>query len=149
MCWYSAQHSGHDLEQAEAGQRLAVRKMHCGANWVVKEKDREAASPAAVCLMDGTRAVFRPTEIEQSQLRLSAEPEAVFRMVKGSSRRDLFEFADGRQIEVDQLPPGLIFDVLMVPGKEGLSDVLNAPEPERVPEHEPIFMALRRLVGTR
>jgi hypothetical protein len=137
------------LEQAEAGQRLAVRKMHCGANWVVKEKDREASSPAPVCLLDGTRAVFRPTEIEQAHLRLATEPEATFRQVKGSSRRDVFEFADGRQIEVDQLPPGLIFDVLMVPGKERLSEVLNEPEREHVPEHEPIFMALRRLVGTR
>jgi hypothetical protein len=40
-------------------------------------------------------------------------------------KRDIFEFADGRQITLSELPTGLIFDVLVVPGSERLSAVLN------------------------
>jgi hypothetical protein len=36
-------------------------------------------------------------------------------------KRDVFEFTGGRQIEVNQLPSGLILDVLVVPGQEPLS----------------------------
>jgi len=146
MCWYSAQHAGQNLMLAEAGQRLAVRKMHPGANWVVKESDLEMSSPGPVCLLDGTRALFRPTEAEQTQLQLPAEPEAVFRM-RGNTKRDVFEFSDGRQMEVNQMPTGLVFDVLTVPGKEGFPQMFS--EPERVPEREPLLMSLRRLVGAR
>jgi hypothetical protein len=32
----------------------------------------------------------------------------------GKLKRDIFKFQDGRQIEVDQLPAGLTFDVLLV-----------------------------------
>jgi hypothetical protein len=36
-------------------------------------------------------------------------------------KRDIFEFEDGKQITLDDLPAGLIFDVLAVPGSEQLS----------------------------
>jgi hypothetical protein len=148
MCWYSAEHSGQSLLQAEAGQRLVVRKMHSGRCWVVKETELEKTAPAPVCLLDGTRALFRPTETEQVSLQLAPEPEAVFHM-RGKSKRDVFEFPDGREIEVDRLPAGLLFDVLLVPGREHLSGVLNAqrgnaPEPEPVEEEEPVLARLRR-----
>ena len=149
MCWYSAEHAGQNLMQAEAGQRLAVRKMHPGANWVVKESDLEMNSPSPVCLLDGTRAVFRLTEPEQVQLQLPPEPEVVFRM-RGNTKRDVFEFSDGHQVEVNQLPTGLLFDVLLVPGKGGYTPQPEQPrEQEAVHEREPIFASLRRLVGAR
>ena len=144
MCWYSAEHSGQNLLQAETGQRLAVRKMHSGRCWVVKESDVEKTAPAPVCLLDGTQAVLRPTEPEQVSLQTGAEPQVVFRM-RGKLKRDVFEFQDGRQIEIDKLPAGLIFDVLLVPGREHLSGVLQpAPEREQVEEDEPVLARLRR-----
>ena len=48
-------------------------------------------------------------------------------------KRDVFEFSDGRQITLGDLPAGLIFDVLVVPGSEQLSTVL---EMEPVVRHE-------------
>jgi len=138
MCWYSVEHSGQELLQAEAGQRLAVRKMHSGHSWVVKESDLEQSRPSPVCLLDGTRALFRPGEAEQAAMQLGTESEAVFRMT-GQTMRDVFELRDGRQIAVDELPAGLIFDVLMVPGKEHLSGVLNTQsEREPADDHEPV-----------
>ena len=55
--------------------------------------------------------------------------------------------ADGRQIEVNQLPTGLIFDVLLVPGREHLSGVLNPPQTEReeADDYEPVLARLRHL----
>jgi len=145
MCWYSAEHSGQELLQAEVGQRLGVRKMHSGACWVVKESDLQKPSPVPLCLLDGTRALFRPTESEQTALRIGSEPEAVFRMTS-RPKRDVFEFPDGRQIEVNHLPTGLIFDVLLVPGREHLSGVLNPPaEREQDEDHEPVLARLRHL----
>ena len=146
MCWYSAAHSGQELQKAEVGQRLAVRKMHSGASWVVKESELQNNRPAAVCLLDGTRALFRPTDTEQITLQTGPEPEAVFRMT-GLSKRDVFEFQDGRQIEVNQLPTGLIFDVLLVPGREHLSGVLNPREVEReqAEDREPVLARLLHL----
>jgi len=143
MCWYSAAHSGQELLQAETGQRLGVRKMHSGVCWVVKESDLEKNRPAPVCLLDGTRALFRPTETQQTILQLGLEPEAVFCMT-GQSKKDVFEFQDGRQIEVNQLPTGLIFDVLLVPGKEHLSGVLDPQTGrEQFDEDEPFLARLR------
>jgi len=145
MCWYSAEHSGQKLSQAEAGQRLGVRKMHSGHCWVVKESDLEKKCPAPVCLLDGTRTLFRATETEQTILQLGAEPEAVFRMT-GKLKRDIFEFQDGRQIEVDQLPAGLIFDVLLVPGREHLSGVLKPQTAGEQTHHdEPVLARLPNL----
>jgi len=48
-------------------------------------------------------------------------------------KRDVFEFLDGRQITLGDLPAGLTFDVLVVPGSEQLSTVL---EMEPAEEHE-------------
>ncbi len=138
MCWYSAEHVGQALLQAEVGQRLCVRKMHWGdTRWVVREGDLQEKRPAPVCLLDGTRVMFRPTEIEQASLGAGPEPEAVFRMLR--PKRDVFELEGGRQIEVNQLPSGLIMDVLIVPGKEELSTLVTQaaqPETEREPVRE-------------
>jgi hypothetical protein len=145
MCWYSAEHSGQELLQAEAGERLGVRKMHSGPCWVVKEGDLGMEQPAPVCLLDGTRVLFRPTRAEQTTLEFNSEPEAVFRMT-GQSKRDVFEFPDGRQIEVDKLPTGLIFDVLLVPGREHLSGLLNPQiEREQADGDEPVLVRARSL----
>ena len=60
-------------------------------------------------------------------------------------RQDVFEFADGKQISLDDLPAGLIFDVLVVPGSEQLSDVLNiepAVDKEQETEKEPLLSRL-------
>jgi hypothetical protein len=45
----------------------------------------------------------------------------------------VFEFADGRQITLGDLPAGLIFDVLVVPGSEQLSAILDM---EPAAQHE-------------
>ena len=45
-------------------------------------------------------------------------------------RRDVFEFTDGRQLSLADLPGGPIFDVLVVPGSEQLSAVLNTESSE-------------------
>ena len=137
MCWYSAEHVGQELLQAEVGQRLCIRQMHWGdTRWVVREGDLEQRRPAPVCLVDGTRVVFRPSEAHQATLAAGPEPEAVFRMLS-RPKRDVFEFEGGRQLEVNQLPSGLVMDVLMVPGQEALSRlVTEAARPER--ELEPV-----------
>jgi hypothetical protein len=59
---------------------------------------------------------------------------------------DIFEFADGRQIMLPELPPGLILDVLAVPGHEELSAILEKErtiqEKEDEREREPFFTGL-------
>jgi hypothetical protein len=58
-------------------------------------------------------------------------------------KQDIFEFADGKQITLDDLPAGLIFDVLTVPGSEQLSGVLNmepAVQDEEKTEKEPLLV---------
>jgi hypothetical protein len=150
MCWYSAEHFGQELLQAEAGQRLCIRKMHWDATrWVVRENELQQNKPSPVCMLDGTRVLFRPTEAEQGITGVQGDAEAVFRMLD-RPKRDVFEFEGGRQIEVNQLPSGLIMDVLVVPGKEQLSTLVTmapaaepAPEPER--EEEPLFARLLRM----
>jgi hypothetical protein len=150
MCWYSAEHVGQETLQAEIGQRLCVRKMHWDVTrWVVRESDLETKRPSPVCLLDGTRVVFRTTEAEQALLQLPPEPLAVFRMLQ-RPRRDVFEFAGGRTLEMNQLPPGLIMDVLVIPGKEELSTLVtmeSAPEPEPEPveaRDEPLLARVLR-----
>jgi hypothetical protein len=66
---------------------------------------------------------------------LGPEPQAVFRMLQ-RPKRDVFEFEDGRQIEVNQMPGGLVMDVLVVPGKEQLSTLVTM-KPESQEEAEP------------
>jgi hypothetical protein len=122
MCWFSADREDEIL-QAEAGQRLGVCKVY-RTNWVVRESDLNNQRPAPVCLLDGTTLLFRFPEAWQVALHAAAETKAVFRMLK-APKRDVFQFPDGRELGIDALPAGVIFDVLEVPGKEHLSAVLK------------------------
>jgi hypothetical protein len=61
-------------------------------------------------------------------------------------KRDVFEFSDGRKITLGDLPAGLIFDVLVIPGSEQLSTLLET-EPavlheEEEKEKEPLLARL-------
>src|SRR5262249_44979268 len=123
MCWFSAEYA-NKIEEAKAGQRLAIRNMTWHANWVVLETEPGTPRPCPVCLIDRTRVLFRLSESQQAALHFGSETEAVFRMLK-RPERDVFEFADGKQITLNDLPAGLILDVLVVPGSEQLSAVLN------------------------
>jgi hypothetical protein len=134
MCWYSAEHAGHNLE-AEAGQRLVIRKVH-GSNWAVQEADLEKPRPTPVCLVDRTRVLFRFSEHEQTGLAAPRECEAVFRMLS-KPKRDVFQFLDGREVEANSLPSNLVFDVLEIPGKEELSALLKQDHGQRE-EPEPV-----------
>ena len=126
MCWFSAEHANR-IAEAKAGQRLAIRKVYPHSNWAVSESELEGDWPTPVCLLDGTKVLFRVSEDHQPLLNFGAEAEAVFRMLK-HPKRDVFEFPDGRQLTLDDLPAGMMFDVLVVPGLEHLSTFLD-PEP--------------------
>ena len=132
MCWFSAEHADR-IEQAKAGERLAVKKMPWASNWVVRETEFESKRPCPVCLMDETQVLFRFATSQQMG-GFGSEAEAVFRMLK-RPRLDVFEFTDGRQVTLGDLPAGLIFDVLVVPGSEQLSEVLHAT-PDQNDENE-------------
>jgi len=141
MCWFSAEHVNKIIEEAKAGQRLGIKKMHWDRNWVVGETELEASRPCPVCLIDLTRVLFRFSESQQASLDFGSDAEAVFRMLR-HPKQDIFEFADGKQITLDDLPAGLIFDVLTVPGSEQLSGVLNmepAVRDEEKTEKEPLL----------
>lgn len=143
MCWFSAEYA-NQVEEAKAGQRLAIKTMNWHANWVVRETEVETARPCPVCLIDRTRILFRFSESQQASLHLGSEAEAVFKMLK-RPKRDIFEFADGRQIPLSDLPAGLIFDVLVVPGSEQLSAILEeeaAVQDEGASEKEPLLVRL-------
>jgi hypothetical protein len=133
MCWFSTEHA-NKIEDAKAGQRLGIKEMQWHANWVVRETEIETPRPCPVCLKNRSRLLFRFSESQQKSLHFGSEAEAVFRMLR-HPRRDVFEFADGKQITLDDLPAGLIFDVLVVPGSEQLSAVLNM-KPEVQGEEE-------------
>ena len=128
MCWFSAEHADR-IEEAKAGERLVIKKMPWYTNWVVRETELEMPHPCPVCVIDETRVLFRFAESQQA-LHFGSEAEAVFRMLK-RPRRDVFEFADRSQIALGDLPAGLIFDVLVVPGSEQLSAVLNPQKEQR------------------
>ena len=143
MCWSSAEHV-NKIEDAKAGQRLGIKKMHWDRNWVVGETELDASRPCPVCLNDQTKVLFRFSESQQASLHFGSEAEAVFRMSK-HPKPDIFEFADGKQITLGDLPAGLIFDVLAVPGSEQLSGVLNmepAVNDEEETEKEPFLARL-------
>ena len=145
MCWYSAEHAGHILE-AEAGQRLVVRKVH-GSTWAVRETDLEKPRPTPVCLIDQTKVVFRFPENEETGSATPPATEAVFRMMS-KPKRDVFQFVDGREVDANSLPPNLVFDVLEIPGKEHLSALLkeeHAPTPENEPAKKPASLLERAL----
>src|SRR5690348_3810505 len=109
MCWYSADHAEQTL-QAEAGQRLVIRKVH-GSSWAVRDSDLQKPRPTPVCLLDRTKVLFRPEEQPVAALAGAPESEAVFRMLT-KPKRDVFQFSDGREVDVNSLPANLIFDVL-------------------------------------
>jgi len=131
MCWFSTEYA-NQIEDAKAGQRLGIRRMAWHSNWVVREAELGAPRPCPVCLIDRTRVLFRFSESQQASLHLGTEAEAIFRMLK-KPKRDVFEFPDGRQITLSDLPAGLIFDILVVPGSEQLSALLDM---EPAVEHE-------------
>ena len=133
MCWFSTEYT-NKIDQAKAGQRLGIKNMTWHANWVVRETELETPRPCPVCLVDRTRVLFRFSESQEALLHLGSEAEAIFRMLR-HPKRDIFEFADGKRITLGDLPAGLIFDVLVVPGSEQLSAVLNM-EPARHEEEE-------------
>ena len=140
MCWFSTEHADK-IEEAKSGQRLGIRRMHLHANWVVRETELETPRACPVCLQEGTRILFRFTEVQQASLGFGSEAKAVFRMLE-RPKRDVFEFADGKQIILEDLPPGLIFDVLVVPGLEHLSAVLDTDQAvwnEEEPREEPLW----------
>ena len=131
MCWFSTEYT-NQIEEAKTVQRLGIKQMHWHSNWVVRETELDAPRPCPICLIDRTRVLFRFSESQQARLHLSTEAEAVFRMLK-RPKRDVFEFSDGKQITLGDLPAGLIFDVLVVPGSEQLSAL---PEMEPAVQHE-------------
>jgi hypothetical protein len=145
MCWFSAEHENM-MEEARAGQRLAIKKMHWHSNWVVRETEIESPRPCPVCLIDRTKVLFRFSERQQASLRFGPEAEAVFRMSK-HPKRDIFELADGKQITLGDLPEGLIFDVLVVPGSEELSAVLNLEPAEHDEEAQEKESLLGRILA--
>jgi hypothetical protein len=144
MCWFSIEYA-HHIEDAKTGERLGIKQMHWHSNWVVRETELDAPKPCPVCLVDRTRVLFRFSESQQASLRLSTEAEAVFRMLK-RPKRDVFEFSDGRQITLGDLPAGLIFDVLVVPGSEQLSTLLEmepaVQDEEEERKKEPLLVRL-------
>jgi hypothetical protein len=144
MCWFSTEYT-NQIEDAKAGQRLGIKRMQWHSNWVVRESELGAPRPCPVCLIDRTKVLFRFSESQQASIHVGTEAEAVFRMLK-KPKRDVFEFSDGRQITLGDLPDGLIFDVLVVPGSEQFSALLDM-EPvvrheEEEREKEPFFVRL-------
>ena len=144
MCWFSTE-CAKQVEEAKTGQRLGIKQMHWHSNWVVRETELDTPRPCPVCLIDRTRVLFRFSESELASLHFGTEAEAVFRMLK-RPKRDVFEFSDGRQITLGDLPAGLIFDVLVVPGSEQLSTVLEmepaVQQEEEEREKEPFLVRL-------
>jgi hypothetical protein len=113
-------------------------------NWVVREEELEAPRPCPVCLADQTRVLFRFSESQQASLHFGSETEAVFKMLK-RTKLDIFEFSDGRQFTLDNLPVGLVLDVLVVPGQEELSYILgkeSVAQDEEETEREPFLARL-------
>jgi len=136
MCWYSADHAERVLE-AEAGQRLVIRKVH-GSSWAVQESDLQKTRPLPVCLMDRTKVVFRFSELEQQAGDIPVpDTEAVFRMLT-RPKRDIFECVDGRVLDVNNLPANLVLDVLEIPGKEKLSAIIE-DDHEQMDETQPVL----------
>ncbi len=146
MCWFSTEYA-KQVEEAKTGQRLGIKQMNWHSNWVVRETELDAPRPCPVCLIDRTRVLFRFSESQQASLHLGTEAEAVFRMSK-KTKRDVFDFSDGRQITLGDLPAGLIFDVLVVPGSEQLSTVLEMePAMQHKEEEREIEPFLVRLLA--
>lgn len=142
MCWFSVEYV-NQTEEAKAGQRLGIKNMHWQTNWVVRETEIESPHPCPVCLIDRTQVLFRFSEKQQASLHFGSDAEAVFRMLD-RPKRDVFEFVGGKQITLGDLPAGLVFDVLVVPGAEQFSAVLNMEPAEHEEERdkEPLLTRL-------
>jgi hypothetical protein len=71
---------------------------------------------------------------------------------RSQPKRDVFEFSDGKRITLGDLPDGLIFDVLVVPGSEQFSTLLDM-EPallhEEEEEKESLLVRLLARIQTR
>src|SRR3989441_12710495 len=93
MCWFSAEHV-NKIEDAKAGQRLGIKKMHWDRNWAVGETELEASSPCPFCLIDQTRVLFRFSESQQASLHFGSEAAAVFWMAR-QPKRDHIGVVDG------------------------------------------------------
>src|SRR2546430_17604851 len=104
MCWLSAEHA-NKVEEAKAGQRLGIKKMHWDTNWVVGETELESPSPCPVCLIDQTRALFRFSE-SQASLHFGSDAEAVFCILKRPNP-GLLEVSDGKPFTLCELAAGL------------------------------------------
>jgi hypothetical protein len=98
--------------------------MYGSTNWIVRESDAAQPRPAPVCLLDGTNVLMRPTNEEQIRLNLPPDVHAVFRML-AQPKRDVMVLADGRELTINSLPTGLVMDILVVPGSEKLSTMLE------------------------
>src|SRR5207244_11824874 len=98
MCWFSAEHV-NKIEEAKAGQRLGIKKMHWDRNWVVGETELETPRPCPVCLIDQTKVLFRFSERQQASLHFGSEAEAAISVSKlKRPTRHLVEFAAGHQL---------------------------------------------------
>ena len=81
MCWFSTEYANH-VADANAGERLGIKKMYGHNSWVVSECEIEARRPTPVCLLDGTKVLFRFSEGQEQWCQVGAEAEAVFRTLK-------------------------------------------------------------------
>ncbi len=127
MCWYSSSCAAPPRD-AEPGARLAVREMHGFWNWLVSEADLNARKPVPVCLADGSSVILRPGEKMRKKWNIAADEKAVFRMDR-KTHRDLFVIQDGREFDLNRLPPRLLLDVMSVPAAlepSGSADLLLA-----------------------
>lgn len=132
-----------------SGQRLVIRKVH-ETSWAVQEADLEKLRPTPVCLVDRTRVLFRFPEHDETRLAIPPESEAVFRMLS-KPKRDVFQFLDGREVDANSLPSNLVFDVLEIPGKEELSELLTddrgrREEPEPATKRESLLERVLTLI---
>jgi hypothetical protein len=146
MCWYSASHAEKVLE-AEAGQRLVIRKVH-GSSWAVRESDLNEVRPTPVCMLDRTKVLFRYSESEQITLQCKPEVEATFRMLS-NPKRDVFIFADKGEVDVNILPQRTTFDVLEVPGQEAASALLHEESNDAVQTDEVVETGSRSSLLSR
>src|SRR5262249_57870600 len=63
-------------------------------------------------------------EGSEGSAHLRCEAEALFKMLR-TPKRDVFESLARKQIRLDDMPAGVVFDVLVVPGSEQLSAFLT------------------------
>ena len=112
MCYFSAEAS--EKVDAQKGHVLQVKRQMHGTKWLMLAKSRTVA-----CLKPGT-------EVEISKVpfiwrwrinSVESGSKAIFRCLETGNRedRDVFLFADGRTISLQQLPHRLKMSVTAVP----------------------------------